>query len=1016
MKKMSRFSITIVLLSVILATIAGVSGVGAQSVCSPASPISGTFAQDGTGDFCWQTSSLCGYINSWNLNTLDINGTSYLNIWASGSSIPPLGGTYTIHYVSSVPWGHFEIGGTCSGGGPTNTPVPPTNTPTNTATVIGPTNTPLPPTNTPTNTPVVPTATSSGCTPTAITPYLQINGGSWQQASSASLNVGDSIKFGPQPTDANGWSWSGPNGFNATTREVTISNIQTNQAGNYVASYTNSSGCVSNQTFNVSVAGSGPTNTPTNTPVVPTATRTNTPTNTPTTQSGGGGTYPAEDAVYSGGAVFENTNGGFNGSGYVNFPSNGGTLQFQNVNGGSGGSYTLRFRFALGATTSRTGTLTVNGSTQNITFDPTGAWTTWASKDVVVNLNGGTSNTIQLASTGQDLANIDELTAIPGGVTPTNTPIPTATTQPPGGARQMEHLNRGVVRVNQSGGNFVSWRLLGTDPSNVSFNVYRNGTKVTSSPITNSTNYFDSGGNSGSSYTVRPVVNGSEQADSETSLNISSNGYLDVALQKPAGGTSPDGVAYTYTANDASVGDLDGDGQYEIVLKWDPTNSKDNSQSGYTGNVYIDAYKLNGTRMWRIDMGRNIRAGAHYTQFQVYDYDGDGKAEIMMKTADGTISGTGQVIGSSSADYRNSSGYVLSGPEYLSVFNGQTGAVMATTNYVPARGTVSSWGDSYGNRVDRFLAGTAYLDGTRPSAIFARGYYTRTVLVAWDWRNGQLTQRWTFDSNVSGSQYEDQGNHQLSIADVDADGKDEIIYGSMAINDNGQPLWNTNLRHGDALHVGDLIPSHPGLEVFKPDENTDQPADWVADARTGQVIWSHPTCGCDNGRGTAGDIWAGSAGAEFWSAAVSGLTGANGSTISSHKPSSTNFLIWWDADTVRELLDSTHIDKYGISSDTRLLTGSNVHSNNGTKATPSLSADIFGDWREEVIWPTSDDTALRIYTTTAVTSTRIFTLMHDSMYRVAIAWQNTAYNQPPHPSFFLGDGMSIPQQPNIYTP
>jgi rhamnogalacturonan endolyase len=242
-------------------------------------------------------------------------------------------------------------------------------------------------------------------------------------------------------------------------------------------------------------------------------------------------------------------------------------------------------------------------------------------------------------------------------------------------------------------------------------------------------------------------------------------------------------VAYTYSANDASVGDLDGDGQYEIVLKWDPSNSKDNSQSGYTGDVYVDAYKLNGTRLWRIDLGRNIRAGAHYTQFQVYDYDGDGKAEVVMKTADGTKDGTGTVIGSSTADYRNSSGYILSGPEYLTVFNGQTGKAAATADYVPARGTVSSWGDSYGNRVDRFLAGTAYLNGSYPSIIEARGYYTRSVIVAWDYRNGALTRKWTFDSNSStnGSKWTDQGDHQLSIADVDGDGRDEVVYGAMAI-------------------------------------------------------------------------------------------------------------------------------------------------------------------------------------------------------------------------------------------
>ncbi|MEU7827799.1 rhamnogalacturonan lyase [Nonomuraea sp. NPDC049129] len=579
-------------------------------------------------------------------------------------------------------------------------------------------------------------------------------------------------------------------------------------------------------------------------------------------------------------------------------------------------------------------------------------------------------------------------------------------------ARQVENLDRGLISVHSGSGNLVSWRLLGSESMSTGFNVYRGSTLLTSSPITSSTNYLDSGAAATSTYTVRAVVGGVEQAPSAAATQFA-NGYLDVPIQRPAGGTTPDGVAYTYSANDASVGDLDGDGRYEFVLKWDPSNAKDNSQSGYTGNVYVDAYRLNGTRLWRIDLGRNIRAGAHYTQFQVYDYDGDGRAEVAMKTADGSVDGTGRVIGSASADYRNSSGYVLSGPEFLTMFNGQTGAAMSTVNYNPPRGTVSSWGDSYGNRVDRFLAGTAYLDGQRPSLIMARGYYTRTVIAAWDFRSGALTQRWTFDSNVSGSQYEGQGNHQLSIADADADGRDEIIYGSEAIDDNGSPLWNTRLFHGDALHVGDLIPARSGLEVFKPHENTNQPATSMVDARTGAVIWTNPSCGCDNGRGVSDDVYAGSAGAESWSSAVSGIFNTSGANIG-RKPGSTNFLIWWDADPVRELLDGTHIDKYGTGADTRLLTGSGVHANNGTKSTPSLSADLFGDWREEVVWPTTSETALRIYSTPTVTTRRLWTLMHDPMYRVAIAWQNTAYNQPPHPSYFIGNGMPTPAQPNVY--
>ncbi|MEU8655344.1 rhamnogalacturonan lyase [Actinoplanes philippinensis] len=578
--------------------------------------------------------------------------------------------------------------------------------------------------------------------------------------------------------------------------------------------------------------------------------------------------------------------------------------------------------------------------------------------------------------------------------------------------RQMEDLDRGVISVRSGNANLVSWRMLGTDPSTVSFNVYRGTTKVNASPIIGSTNYLDSGAAAGSSYTVKALIDGVEQAASPASLTFGA-GYLDVPMSVPSGGTTPDGVAYTYSANDASVGDVDGDGDYEIVVKWDPSNSKDNSQSGYTGNVYVDAYTLQGTRLWRIDLGRNIRAGAHYTQFQVYDYDGDGKAEVAMKTADGTVSGTGVTIGSSSADHRNSSGYVLSGPEYLTVFNGRTGAALSTVDYTPARGTVSSWGDSYGNRVDRFLAGTAYLDGRRPSLIMARGYYTRSVITTWDFRDGALTKRWTFDTATSGnSAYAGQGNHQLSVADVDADGKDEIIYGSMALNDDGTKLWNTGNGHGDALHVGDFDLNNPGLEVFKVDEDKSKPSSWLADARTGTILWKTAANG-DNGRGVAGDVYAGSPGGESWSAAETGLFNAAG-TVVGREPTGINFLVWWDGDPVRELLDSNKISKYGTGSDTRLLTATGVTSNNSTKATPALSGDILGDWREEVIWRKTDSSALRVYSTPIPTSTRLTTLMHDSQYRSAIAWQNTAYNQPPHPSYFLGDGMTTPAQPGIY--
>ncbi|QAY68589.1 rhamnogalacturonan lyase [Paenibacillus protaetiae] len=579
----------------------------------------------------------------------------------------------------------------------------------------------------------------------------------------------------------------------------------------------------------------------------------------------------------------------------------------------------------------------------------------------------------------------------------------------------MEKLDRGLVAVKVSGGVFVSWRLLGTEPSGISFNLYRNGTKVNASPITSSTNYLDPSGTISSSYTVKAVLNGTEQAASAAVTPWGQN-YLTVPIQKPAGGTTPDGVAYTYSANDASVGDLDGDGKYEIVLKWDPSNSKDNSQDGYTGNVYIDAYKLDGTRLWRIDMGKNIRAGAHYTQMMVYDLDGDGKAEIALKTADGTKDGTGQVIGSSTADYRNSAGRILTGPEYLTIFAGATGKILTTVNYDPPRGNVNDWGDNYGNRVDRFLATIAYLDGERPSLVMARGYYTRTVLVAYNWRGGSLTKLWTFDTNSSGnSAYAGQGNHNLTAADVDGDGKDEIVYGAMTVNDNGQSLYNTGLGHGDALHVGDLDPSKAGLEVFKVMENTGATygaAVWKAS--NGAIQWGVHT-GSDTGRGMAADIDPRYPGEEVWASSGVGLYQINGTKITSTVPS-INFGIWWDGDLSRELLDDNHIDKwnYTNSTTTNLLTASGTASNNGTKANPALQADLLGDWREEAVWRTTDSTALRIYTTTDVTSTRLYTLMHDPLYRLDIAWQNVAYNQPPHTSFYLGTGMSTPAAPNIY--
>ncbi len=638
--------------------------------------------------------------------------------------------------------------------------------------------------------------------------------------------------------------------------------------------------------------------------------------------------------------------------------------------------------------------------------------------------------------------------------------------------QQMERLDRGVVALSaQEQGNFISWRLLGTDAKGTTFDLLRDGKTIAKGLSV--TNYVDKEGSLSSRYSVISNIPHSSFLIPHSSKEVTPwpDLYLSIPLDRPEGGTTPDGRPYQYRPNDCSVGDVDGDGQYELFLKWDPSNAHDNSHDGYTGDVIIDCYKIvngqssNCQLLWRINLGKNIRAGAHYTQFMVYDFDRDGHAELICKTAPGSIDGTRCYVteaadddeirkADNQADYRNERGRILSGPEYLTVFDGQTGRAIHTIYYQPNRAfgvggsalyDKEGWGDrgTAGNRGERFLAGVAWLDGPqgKPSALMCRGYYTPSHLWAVDFDGQKLSTKWLHASTTPNDYYVidrhgrqtwyhgltatayGQGAHSLSIGDVDGDGCDEITYGSAAINNDGTLLYSTGLGHGDALHLSDLDPDRPGLEVFMVHESRPYGAD-LRDARTGERLW-YETARDDTGRGVAADIDGRHRGFEFWHIFNRAVHDIKGNVISNNLPSS-NFRIYWDGDLQDELLANrgrpyfgSFIEKWDgekavplpLTSHSSPLTYhfydlGHSASCNWTKATPCLQADLFGDWREEVIlWDSSDAAHLNIFTTNIPTPYAVPTLMHDNIYRLSICWQNTAYNQPPHLGYYLPDGV-----------
>lgn len=609
------------------------------------------------------------------------------------------------------------------------------------------------------------------------------------------------------------------------------------------------------------------------------------------------------------------------------------------------------------------------------------------------------------------------------------------------------------VTADDAKGVYLSWRYMSADNENTRFTLYKNGEVLEENIV--KTNYIDLNGKYGDVYKV--VANNDEYLGLKTiDTEVWANYYQEFTLNTPAPQLLPDGTTVEFSASDMSVADLDNDGQYELVVKWWPDNAKDNSQQGYTGYTYIDGYDVNfatgeAVQLWRIDLGPNIRSGAHYTQCMVWDMDGDGIAEVACKTADGSTTykmmngglvETGYVGACNSAaipsyevtneyDYRTTSGkstgYILNGPEYLTIFRGDTGEIIDTVDYWPERGNVGSWGDTYGNRVDRFLACVAYLDGENPSMVFCRGYYTRVTMAAYRLIDGKLSQVWNFDSYADGNrEYSQQGNHGISVADADGDGRDEIIYGSLVMDDDGTPLYSNGLGHGDAMQVGDLLPGRPGLESLNVYETKTAKYQFtLRDLATGEILFGlQPKI--DNGRGLCADIDPRYEGEELWSNADKNVYSATSTfenvvITSEGKVPSKNFAIYWDGDLLRELQDykdykledgttqrRCNVTKwdYEKSRQITLLETSECIAMVATKEKMGIVADVIGDWREEIIsrHPTERD-KIRIYMSTIPTEYNVDCLMSDETYRLGTVWQNVAYNQPAHLGYALTDGL-----------